>query len=79
MAEEPGWHGIFAPAGTPKAVADKIAADVRTAVMSVELSTKFKEMEFQPSGLSGDAFAEVVKKDFDKWSKLIRENNIRGE
>jgi len=79
MAEEPGWHGIFAPAGTPKAVADKIAADVRTAVLSVELSTKFKEMEFQPSGLSGDAFAEVVKKDFDKWSKLIRENNIRGE
>ncbi len=79
MAEEPGWHGIFAPAGTPKAVADKIAADVRAAVMSVELSTKFKEMEFQPSGLQSDAFAEVVKKDFDKWSKLIRENNIRGE
>ncbi len=79
MAEEPGWHGIFTPAGTPKAVVDKVAADVRAAVMSVELSAKFKDMEFQPSGLQSDAFAEVVKKDFDKWSKLIRENNIRGE
>jgi hypothetical protein len=36
-------------------------------------------MEFLPSGLSNEAFADVVKKDFDKWSKLIRENNIRGE
>lgn len=79
MAEEPGWHGIFAPTGTPKVVVDKIATDVRAAVMSAELSTKFKEMEFQPSGLQSDAFSEVVKKDFDKWSKLIRENNIRGE
>jgi len=79
MAEEPGWHGIFAPAGTPKAVIDKIAADVRNAVQSAELSTKFKEMEFQPSGLSNEAFADIVKKDFDKWSKLIRENNIRSE
>ena len=79
MTEEPDWHGIFAPAGTPKSVVDKIASDVRTIVLSQELSTKFKEMEFQPSGLESDAFSDVVKKDFDKESKLIREHNIRPQ
>lgn len=79
IGTDSGWHGIFAPAGTPMDVVNKIASDVRTAVLSPDLSTRFREIEFKPTGLGPERFGEMVRRDYDRWSKLIRENNIRAD
>jgi tripartite-type tricarboxylate transporter receptor subunit TctC len=79
LSEEPGWHGIFAPNATPKAVVQKIANDVKAIVTSQDMINRFKEMEFQSTGVGPDAFSEIIKKDFDTWGKLIRENNIHSD
>lgn len=74
-----GWHGIFAPAGTPRAIVDQIAADIRKAVFSPALSARLREMGFEPTGLGPERFGEIVRGDYERWGKLIRENNIRAE
>jgi len=74
-----GWHGIFAPAATPKAIVDQIAADVRAAVLSPDLSSRFREMGFESTGVSSERFGEIVRRDYEVWGRLIRENNIRAD
>ena len=58
------WHGIFAPAATPKAVIDQIAADVRAAVLSPDVSSRFREMGFEPTGVPSERFGEIVRHDY---------------
>jgi tripartite-type tricarboxylate transporter receptor subunit TctC len=74
-----GWHGIFAPAATTKAIVDQIAADVRAAVLSPDLSSRFREMGFESVGVPAERFGEIVRRDYEVWGKLIRENNIRAD
>jgi tripartite-type tricarboxylate transporter receptor subunit TctC len=74
-----GWHGIFAPAATPKAVVDQIAADVRAAILSPDLSSRFREMGFETTGIPSERFGEIVRRDYERWGQLIRENNIRAD
>jgi len=73
------WHGIFAPAATPKAVADQIAADVRTAILSPDLSSRFREMGLEPTVVTSERFGEIVRRHYERWGQLIRENNIRTD
>jgi len=73
------WHGMFAPAATPAPVLQQIAADVRAAVLSPEISSRLRELGFQPTGLPHPRFQEVVARDFERWGKLIRDNNIRAD
>ncbi|MBI2959198.1 MAG: tripartite tricarboxylate transporter substrate binding protein [Betaproteobacteria bacterium] len=72
-----GWHGIFVPAATPKAVIDQMAADLRTAVLSPDLMKRFREIGFESTGVTSDRFGEIVRSDYERWGQIIRANNIR--
>ena len=73
------WHGIFAPAATPAAIVEQIAADVRTAVMSPEVSSRFREVGLEPSGDGPEQFGATVRRDYEYWGQLIRDNKIRSD
>ncbi len=73
------WHGIFAPAATPRPIVDQIAADVRAAVLSPDLSSRFREMGFESTGVSSERVSEIVRRDCERWGQIIRENNIRAD
>ncbi|MBI2317642.1 MAG: tripartite tricarboxylate transporter substrate binding protein [Betaproteobacteria bacterium] len=72
-----GWHGIFVPAATPKAVIDQMAADLRAAVLSPDLMKRFREIGFESTGVTSDRFGEIVRSDYERWGQIIRANNIR--
>ena len=72
-----GWHGIFAPAATPRTVVDQIAADVREAVLSPDLTKRFREMGVESTGVPSERFSEIVRRDYERWGQIIREKNIR--
>ncbi|MSQ20665.1 MAG: tripartite tricarboxylate transporter substrate binding protein [Betaproteobacteria bacterium] len=74
-----GWHGIYAPAATPKPIVDQISSAVRGAVLSPELSARFRDMGFEAVGLESTAFNELIRRDFERWGKVIRDNNIRAD
>ena len=74
-----GWHGIFAPAATPKEVVALLADAIKKAVNGHEMGSKLKELGLEPSGMGPDAFYETVKRDQERWGKVIRENNIKAD
>ena len=74
----PGWHGVFARAGTPKDVIEKIAADIRKAVNSPEMGGRLRAMGFQQASMDTTHFNELIRRDTERWAKVIRDNNIRA-
>jgi len=74
-----GWHGVFAPSATSKEVLSFLADAIKKAVNGQDMSTKLKDLGLDPSGLGTDVFFETVKRDQDRWGKVIRENNIKAD
>ena len=75
----PGWHGIFAPGGTPKPILEKLAADIRQALQTPAVGDRFRQLGVEPSGVSGDAFNEIVRRDYARWGEIIRANKLRAD
>jgi tripartite-type tricarboxylate transporter receptor subunit TctC len=71
------WYGLSAPAGTPPAIVARLYAEVRKAVDSPELQKQFVTQGLAPSGLTSAEYAALVREDFNKWSRLISDANIR--
>jgi tripartite-type tricarboxylate transporter receptor subunit TctC len=71
------WHGFLAPAGTPPAVVERIAAEVGRIVRLPAVSQKLQDIGLEPVGDSPAHFAATVRSDWDKWGKAIRAANIR--
>jgi len=71
------WIGAFAPAGTPKAILDKIEAAIKQALAAPGVKAKFEALSMEiRSGASADLRA-VLAGDMDKWGRLVKEKNIR--
>jgi tripartite-type tricarboxylate transporter receptor subunit TctC len=75
----PGWHGIFTTGGTPKPVLDKLATDIRAVLQIPAVANRFRELGVEPSGVSGDAFNDIVRRDYASWGEIIRKNNLRAD
>ena len=71
------WHGLFAPAGTPRAVINKVAADVAKVLANPEIRAKLAAMGLEAVGNAPAEFAAIVKNDHAKWGKVIRDANIK--
>ena len=75
----PGWHGIFAASGTPKPVLDKLATDIRAVLQLPAVASRFRELGVEPSGVSGDEFNAIVRRDYERWGEIIRANKLRAD
>ncbi len=67
-----GWFGMFAPAGTPKAVVDKAFADIQAVLKTPEVATRLANMSLTPTGLPPEEFARIIKRDFGYWDDVVR-------
>jgi tripartite-type tricarboxylate transporter receptor subunit TctC len=74
------WWGIFAPAGVPKPVVDRLNAEIRSIVDTPEMRERFSHEGAEPSTtMSADQFASYVRAELDKWRKVAREKNITAD
>jgi tripartite-type tricarboxylate transporter receptor subunit TctC len=71
------WHGLFAPAGTPQAIIDKVAADTAKVLAMPEIRERLAAIGLEPVGNAPGEFAAIVRKDHEKWGKVIRDANIK--
>jgi tripartite-type tricarboxylate transporter receptor subunit TctC len=71
------WHGLLAPAGTPKAIIDKVAADTAKVLAMPEVRERLAAFGLEPVGSTPAEFAAIVRNDYRKWGKVIRDANIR--
>ena len=70
------WMGIVAPAGTPRAVIDRLAAASNRAVQSPELRERFDKEGIEPVGNTPDEFRALVTKEIAQWRDLAKATKI---
>jgi tripartite-type tricarboxylate transporter receptor subunit TctC len=74
------WFGLFATAGTPREVIDKINAEVRKILADPAFREKFLAPQmFEPMGSSPEQFADYIKGETQKWAKVIRGAKLKIE
>ena len=73
------WWGLFAPAGTPKAIIDRLDKEL-TAILKTEDTKKIFDAQGAEAELIGPAeFGKFLAADSAKWSRVVKEANIKGE
>ena len=70
------WTGLMMPAGTPKAIIDKVATEAITSVKSKEISARVASLGFTPTGMGPAEFGEVIRKDVARWREIVKLRNI---
>jgi tripartite-type tricarboxylate transporter receptor subunit TctC len=71
------WFGLFATAGTPRYIVDKINAEVVKLLADPQFREKFLAPQmFEPMASSPEAFVDYIKAQTNKWAKVIGEQKL---
>ena len=73
------WYGLFVTAGTPKAVVDKLYAETMKAIAQPDVQKRLVGLGGEPGNATQAEFASLVKADFDRFGKLIKDANVKLE
>jgi tripartite-type tricarboxylate transporter receptor subunit TctC len=73
------WLGLFAPAATPRAVVDKLAGESLRIVRLPEIIARFNAQGAEPAPLGTQEFAPFVKREVEKWAKIVAATGMTAE
>ena len=74
------WWGLYAPAGTPRPIVDRMNAEVAKAVRSADVTQKFvDQIHLEILASSPEEFASFQKVEQERWFKIIKDNGIKGD
>lgn len=65
------WLGLFAPAGTPRPIVERLSAEATKAVRLPDVVARFHNQASEPSPLPADEFSAFVRKEVEKWGKVV--------
>lgn len=71
------WFGLFVPAGTPRAIVDRLSSETRVALAAAEVRKRLVDLGAEPLGSTPDEFSAYVGAEFQRWGKLAKESGIR--
>jgi tripartite-type tricarboxylate transporter receptor subunit TctC len=71
------WQAIFAPAGVPKPVVDRLSAEMIKAVHDPEIKSKLVAQGIEPGGMTPAELSAFQKAEVDKWARVIKAGNIK--
>lgn len=66
------WYGVLAPAGTPKAIVDKIHDDLQEALKSSDVQQRLNTQGFLPAGGSSEDFANKIKTEIPQFATVLK-------
>ena len=73
------WVGVFAPAGTPAAIVDRLNQDINAIAASPDLAPVLEPDGTLPDAMRPAAFAAIIKDELAQWKKIATEHKIVAE
>jgi tripartite-type tricarboxylate transporter receptor subunit TctC len=75
----PSWYGFWAPAGTPKAIVDRLHQEIKVAMQAPAVTDKLGAMFFQPVVSSPAEFGAFIKREAAMVKELATTARIKVE
>jgi tripartite-type tricarboxylate transporter receptor subunit TctC len=73
------WQAVFAPAGTPKPIVDRLHAEIMKIVATPDVQAKLKSFGMTPSHMTPAELGAYQKAEVEKWAKVIKAAGIKAE
>ena len=73
------WYGIIAPAKTPEALVNRLAAEIAKATKSAEVMKRFHDDGTIAVGSSPAEFADFIRKEQARWGEVVRKSGVKAE
>jgi tripartite-type tricarboxylate transporter receptor subunit TctC len=70
------WFGLLAPAGTPKGIVNRLAAETQRILKLPDVHERIAALGAEPVGSTPEQFAAHIKSEIAKWAKVIKEANV---
>ena len=73
------WLGIMAPAGTPKAIVDKLNAEINKAITRSDVKEAWDKQGAVPLVMSPAEFEKYLRADIEKWAHVVQVSGIKAD
>ena len=73
------WLGLFAPAGAPRPVVERLAGEVTRIVRLPEVRERLNAQGAEPAPLGADDFGAFVKSEIEKWAKVVAATRMTAD
>jgi tripartite-type tricarboxylate transporter receptor subunit TctC len=77
--EATAWQGLFAPAGTPRGIVDRLAAETKRILGSPEVADALRAVGAEPTPLPPDEFAAFTRAERARWKEVVKISGARIE
>lgn len=77
--EMQSWQGVFAPAGTPQPVVDRLGREIAAIVAAPDVQARLRTLGVEPDGRGPAAFSAFQRAEIVKWGKVIKDSGIQAE
>jgi tripartite-type tricarboxylate transporter receptor subunit TctC len=77
--EATSWHGVFAPAGTPKPIVDQVAAEMKRILELPDVKEKLGEIGAIASPMTPEDFVRFIDGERAKWSEVVKASGAKAD
>ncbi len=74
-----GWQGLFAPAGTPRPIVERISAEVRRVFEMPEVDAALRKAGGEPAPMAPDEFAAFIRSERPRWKEVVAASGLKIE
>lgn len=75
--ESQEWNGVFAPKGTPAAIVERLAGEIRKAVTTPEIKTKLEGLGLEPVGNTPEEFSRFVEAEITRAAAIAKARGVK--
>ena len=73
------WYGVLAPLGTPRSIVSKLSEELGRIMRAPDVSDLLRTQGIEPVGNTPEEFARYLRAEIDKWSKIVKESDLRAD
>ena len=73
------WYGVWAPAGTPKQIVNRISAEIAAIVRTPEIRERLASLGAEPVGDTPEEFAAYTRSELAKWARIVKASGAKAD
>lgn len=77
--EATAWQGVLAPAGTPREIVTKLNGELVRILQQPDVRRQLADQGYDPAGNTPEQFAEYIRTEIAKWTKVIKAAGLKAE
>jgi tripartite-type tricarboxylate transporter receptor subunit TctC len=73
------WHGVFAPAGTPRAITDRLAAEIQAIMRDPAVVDQLTKVDIIAVGNTPAEFTRFIAEENERWASVVRKLDLKAD